>query len=244
MKESKKLKIKSLLAASVLLTGLSTSAMAQIGEQRQNLSVGFNAGANINSVSFTPRIKQNSMTGITGGLTARYISEKYFAMICGVQVELNFSQRGWDELFETLDENNQTVKDPSRSYTRNMTYVDIPFLAHLAFGKDRGVQFFVNAGPQISFLIGESEDINVDMNNLTNTQKEIYDHKIPNKFDYGIAAGGGLELRTRKAGNFLVEGRYYFALSDFVSTTKKDYFSRAAHGTITVKLTYLFDLKK
>lgn len=244
MKESKKLKIKSLLAASVLLTGLSTSAMAQIGEQRQNLSVGFNAGANINSVSFTPRIKQNSMTGITGGLTARYISEKYFAMICGVQVELNFSQRGWDELFETLDENNQTVKDPSRSYTRNMTYVDIPFLAHLAFGKDKGVQFFVNAGPQISFLIGESEDINVDMNNLTNTQKEIYDHKIPNKFDYGIAAGGGLELRTRKAGNFLVEGRYYFALSDFVSTTKKDYFSRAAHGTITVKLTYLFDLKK
>ncbi len=244
MKESKKLKIKSLLAAGVLLTGLSTSAMAQIGEQRQNLSVGFNAGANINSVSFTPRIKQNSMTGITGGLTARYISEKYFAMICGVQVELNFSQRGWDELFEMTDANNQTVKDPNKSYTRNMTYVDIPFLAHLAFGKDRGVQFFVNAGPQISFLIGESEDINVDMNNLNNTQKEIYDHKIPNKFDYGIAAGGGLELRTRKAGNFLVEGRYYFALSDFVSTTKKDYFSRAAHGTITVKLTYLFDLKK
>ena len=31
---------------------------------------------------------------------------------------------------------------------------------------------------------------------------------------------------------------------DFYSTTKKDYFSRAAHGTITVKLTYLFDLKK
>lgn len=244
MKEVRMLKIKSLLAAGILLTGLSSTAMAQIGEQRQNLSVGFNAGANINSVSFTPKIKQNSMMGITGGLTARYISEKYFAMICGVQVELNFSQRGWDELFETLDENNQTVKDPSRSYTRNMTYVDIPFLAHLAFGKDKGLQFFINAGPQIGFLIGESEEINVDMNNLSNTQKAIYDNKIPNKFDYGIAAGGGVELRTRKAGNFLVEGRYYFALSDFVSTTKKDYFSRAAHGTITVKLTYLFDLKK
>ncbi|KAB6221579.1 PorT family protein, partial [Bacteroides xylanisolvens] len=24
----------------------------------------------------------------------------------------------------------------------------------------------------------------------------------------------------------------------------KDYFARAAHGTITIKLTYLFDLKK
>ncbi len=40
--------------------------------------------------------------GITGGLTARYISEKYFAMICGAQVELNVSQRGWDQLFETI----------------------------------------------------------------------------------------------------------------------------------------------
>ena len=59
-----------------------------------------------------------------------------------------------------------------------------------------------------------------------------------------IAGGGGVELRTKKAGSFIVEGRYYFALSDFYSTTKKDYFARAAHGTITIKLTYLFDLKK
>lgn len=103
--------------------------------------------------------------GITGGLTARYISEKYFAMICGAQVELNVSQRGWDQLFETvsLDDNGYEVtsKDPSKTYTRKMTYIDIPFLAHLAFGRDRGLQFFVHAGPQISFLISESETIKV-----------------------------------------------------------------------------------
>ena len=49
---------------------------------------------------------------------------------------------------------------------------------------------------------------------------------------------------AKKAGSFIVEGRYYFALSDFYKTTKKDYFARAAHGTISIKLTYLFDLKK
>ncbi len=27
--------------------------------------------------------------GINGGVTARYISEKYFSMICGAQIELN-----------------------------------------------------------------------------------------------------------------------------------------------------------
>ena len=223
------IKIKTFLLATLLLTGLVFPATAQIGEPRSNFSVGVNGGVNLNSASFTPTIKQNSLMGITGGLTARYISEKYFAMICGAQVELNISQRGWDELFEMEDENGQTIKVPGKTYTRKMTYVDIPFLA----------------GPQIGFLIGESETIEgIDMNTLSNTQKAIYGVKIQNKFDYGITGGGGVELRTKKAGSFLVEGRYYFALSDFYSTTKKDYFARAAHGTITVKLTYLFDLKK
>lgn len=242
-------KIKTFLIAVLLLAGITLPATAQIGEPRNNFSVGFNGGVNLNSVSFTPSIKQNSLMGITGGLTARYISEKYFAMICGAQVELNVSQRGWDQLFEiqTLDANGYEVteKDPTKSYTRKMTYVDIPFLAHLAFGRDRGVQFFLNLGPQIGFLISESETMEgIDMNELSSTQKAVYGTKIQNKFDYGIAGGGGLELRTKRAGNFLVEGRYYFALSDFYKTTKKDYFARAAHGTITIKFTYLFDLKK
>ncbi|GCB33767.1 hypothetical protein KGMB02408_07120 [Bacteroides faecalis] len=239
------IKIKTCLIAASLLIGLVFPASAQIGEARHNFSVGFNGGVNLNSASFTPTIKQNSLMGITGGLTARYISEKYFAMICGAQVELNFSQRGWDELFEIAGENGEPVKDTSRAYTRKLNYIDIPFLAHLAFGNEKGLQFFLNLGPQIGFLIGESEKTtNIDMNSLTNTQKAVYGGKLDNKFDYGIAGGGGVELRTKKAGSFLVEGRYYFALSDFYSTSKKDYFSRAAHGTITVKLTYLFDLKK
>ena len=181
------IKIKTFLLATLLLTGLVFPATAQIGEPRSNFSVGVNGGVNLNSASFTPTIKQNSLMGITGGLTARYISEKYFAMICGAQVELNISQRGWDELFEMEDENGQTIKVPGKTYTRKMTYVDIPFLAHLAFGRERGLQFFVHAGPQIGFLIGESETIEgIDMNTLSNTQKAIYGVKIQNKFDYGI----------------------------------------------------------
>ena len=180
------IKIKTFLLATLLLTGLVFPDTAQIGEPRSNFSVGVNGGVNLNSASFTPTIKQNSLMGITGGLTARYISEKYFAMICGAQVELNISQRGWDELFEMEDENGQTIKVPGKTYTRKMTYVDIPFLAHLAFGRERGLQFFVHAGPQIGFLIGESETIEgIDMNTLSNTQKAIYGVKIQNKFDYG-----------------------------------------------------------
>jgi hypothetical protein len=51
-------------------------------------------------------------------------------------------------------------------------------------------------------------------------------------------------VHTRKAGSFLIEGRYYFGLADFYNSAKKDYFSRSSNATISAKITYLFDLKK
>ncbi len=84
----------------ILLILFCLPVMAQVGEPRSNFSIGVNGGVNLNSVSFTPTIKQGSLTGITGGLTARYISEKYFAMICGIQMELNYSQHGWKERYD------------------------------------------------------------------------------------------------------------------------------------------------
>ena len=53
------IKIKPFLIATLLLTGFALPATAQIGEARSNLSVGVNGGVNLNSVSFTPSIKQN-----------------------------------------------------------------------------------------------------------------------------------------------------------------------------------------
>lgn len=222
----------------LLLPLLALTAHAQVGEQRYNFALGVNGGINLSKVSFMPRVEQKNLMGINAGLTARYISEKYFNMICGAQLEVNFSQRGWDEFYEYT---------PDVHYTRTMNYVEIPFLAHLAFGKDRGLQFFVNIGPQIGFLISDSEKQTGDMNEVIasnpNVCIEQQGKPIDNKFDYGITGGIGAELRT-KFGNFLVEGRYYFGLADFYNSTKKDYFSRSANGGFIVKATYLFDVSK
>lgn len=226
---------KTLLISILLLGGWVVAAYAQVGEQRYNFSVGVNGGININSVSFSPSVQQGSLMAPTGGITLRYISEKYFGMICGAQLELNYSQQGWIEFYEDY---------PDLSYIRKMNYVNIPFLAHLAFGKEnRGLQFFINAGPQIGFLLSDSHTISGNWEDYTGIIVEQHDAPIDNKFDYGITGGAGVELRT-KIGHFQVEGRYYYALSDFYSTTKKDYFSRAAHGVISVKVAYLFDLMK
>ena len=101
----------------------------------------------------------------------------------------------------------------------------------------------VNLGPQIGFLINEKEEITGHPENQTSRSTEQYGKMAENKFDYGLIGGGGLEIRTG-IGNFILEARYYFGLSDFYHSTKKDPFSRSAHSYIAGKLTYLFDLKK
>ena len=70
------MRLKTIIGTALLAGTCALPASAQIGEQRHNFSVGINGGINLNSVSFSPRVRQNNLMGINGGLTARYISEK------------------------------------------------------------------------------------------------------------------------------------------------------------------------
>ncbi len=174
-------------------------AAAQLGEERHNFAVGINGGLNMSSVSFNPKIKLNTLNTMSMGVTMRYMSEKYFKMMCGVQMEINYSQRGWDEKIED---------DSGNSYSRTMNYLEIPFMAHLAFGKDalnRGVKVFFNAGPQIGFFLGDNEKINW----TTSTTRPEHGKEVENKFDYGISrrrSGSKYRYRTFPAGRTLLYG--------------------------------------
>ena len=193
-----------------LLTGLmlySLQANAQLQDQRSNLAIGVNGGVNFSSVSITPGFKQGKLIGPAFGVTVRYIGEKYFSMICGIQAEVNFSQRGWKEVIEDGTGN---------TYQRSMNYLEVPLLAHLAFGKDKGhgVRFVLNLGPQVGYLIGEKETMSDAWDPSGRTPNEQYGKMADKKFDYGIVGGGGLEARTG-FGTFILEARFYFGLSVF-----------------------------
>ena len=223
------------------ITLITSSLAAQVGELRNNLAVGFNGGYNLSSVDFSPTIKQGLQPGYTGGLTLRYTSEKYFSLICAAQLELNFAQRGWNE---TIDDGT------NNTYSRTTNYIEIPFFAHLGWGEEeRGLQFFVNAGPQIGLFLNDSEHYGFtqedpwDTNWRPNGIIEQYGKAVENRLEYGIAGGLGMELKTG-VGNFIIEGRYFFGLSDMYGNSKADPFGRSANTTITTKVTYLIDITK
>lgn len=221
-----------------VLLFLSTRLLAQVGEERRNIAIGVNGGYALNKISFNPTIKQSFHGGYTTGFMARYICEKYFAALCGIQAEVNFAQLGWKELIETSDD----------TYERTMNYVQIPILMHMGFGKEQnGAKVFLVLGPQVGFCLGEKEKrggtwSQQTLNNRPNGIIQQYDKNVEKKFEYGLTGGLGLEVSTRSKHHFLLEGRYFYGLSDIFHNSKKDTFGRSANGAIIAKISYLFDL--
>jgi len=229
--------MKRLLTILVSLSLLTVTATAQVGDARNTLSLGVSGGMGTSRVSFIPTIKQTLSLGPTFGVSLRHVSEKFFFLICGTQIECNFASRGWTEQIEDGSGN---------EYTRVANYIEVPFLAHIGFGREYyGFQGHINLGPQIGYLINEKEIYGGqqpwDVSKRPNQVTEQYGKAIENKLDYGITASAGLEMRTG-SGNFGIEGRYYFGLGNIYGITKKDYFGRCANSTISIRATYSFNL--
>ena len=222
---------KGLYILTAFILAFSIRSHAQIEEPRNILEVGVSGGLNLNKMEFQPTIRQGLMQGANGGINVRYTSEKYFSMICAAQLEVNFSQRGWVENFDDGTSNN---------YSRITNYIEVPFFAHVSWGKEeRGLQFFLNLGPQLGFFINEQENYKGDWNTEERpvSIRPVYGKAVENTFDYGIAAGVGLEYKT-KIGNFFIEGRYYYGLADIFRNSKIDDFGRSANTTITARIGY------
>lgn len=234
----------------VLLFSFATVASAQIGQHRNDFSIGVNGGYTLSNVGFTPKVTQSLLGGTTAGLSWRYVCEKYFSTICSIYGEVNYTQMGWKERILTTD--NQPVINAvsglPEQYSRTLNYLQVPVFAHLAWGKEHsGMQFFFQLGPQFGYLLSEKTTTNfnfkdrntADRSNVVCAQDTM---AVENKFDYGIAAGAGVELSVRRVGHFLLEGRYYYGLGNIYGDSKRDYFSKSNNSSIVVKLTYLFDV--
>lgn len=240
------------LAALLLLLFMPLCVKGQIGEHRDDLSVGFGGGYVLSSVNFTPRVPQGFHGGPTAGVAVRYVCEKYYTMICSVLGEVNYASYGWKE--DILDARDQEVINPetgvAEKYSRTLSYVQMPIFAHLAWGREqKGFNFFIQAGPRFGLLLGESSKSNFDiehpnMDDRSNPNIAQYTKDVERKFDYGIAGGLGVELSVPRIGHFLLEGRYYYGLGNIYNSSKRDYFGTSNHQAITIKMTYLFDLKR
>ena len=244
--------IKHIIAVVSLSVCSLTTVQAQIGEHRSDFAIGANGGYVLSKVGFTPTVQQKQHGGITGGVSLRYVCEKYFKTICSVYAEVNYAKVGWTEDILDIENNAVLISGTGEAlkYQRDITYIQIPVFAHLAWGREeRGFNFFVNLGPQIGIYLNESTTTNFDETTSTENDRVSnitaqYDMPVEKKLDYGIAAGAGMEYSIPKVGHFLLEGRYYYGLGNIYGSSKKDYFGKSNFGQIVVKASYLFDITR
>ncbi|MBR6757908.1 MAG: PorT family protein [Bacteroidaceae bacterium] len=219
----------------IVILIIACGTLLSLSQQRdpnfpKELSLGVKAGVNFPNMALSPSVQQNTWIGYTAGFTMRYIEEKLFGFV----IEANFSQRGWDEKFET---------DPY-NYRRTFNYVEIPFMSHIYFGSDK-FHAFVNLGPQLGIMLNDTYTANFDVNNPPsfserNKIKESYSLPVKNIFDYGITGGVGVELRMQRH-IVALEGRYYFGLGDTFGNHKSDvFYGSSANRGFTITLSYMF----
>ena len=176
----------------MLIFGIPVSA--QIGEHRNDLAIGFNGGYMMSSVGFTPEVQQKQHGGLTGGFSMRYTCEKYFKTICSIYAEVNYAQAGWEE--DILDKENNPViiteTKEAMAYKRTINYIQVPIFAHLAWGREtRGLNIFVNAGPQFGLYLSDSQKTNFSVEHMPATDNNRVSPvvaqdtmAVKNKLDY------------------------------------------------------------
>ena len=221
----------------LLLTLLLPSLLAMSQTHYEGtIAVGGKGGVSLSRVNFNPTVQQMFLPGATAGVTFRYIEERNF----GILAELNLTQRGWKENFEESD----------YKYSHQFTYLELPIMTHIFFG-NRRVKGFFNLGPEINVMLGDGIKSNFTYTDAENMDYFINDTRhieqmtmqLNNKLDYGICAGAGMEVNLNPKHSLLLEGRFYYGLTDVFPNHKTDMFSSSNSMSITVTLGYFYRLK-
>ncbi|GAB3240844.1 hypothetical protein GCM10027346_35590 [Hymenobacter seoulensis] len=211
----------------------------------QGVRLGLRAGANYSNLAGNIRNEStyNNKVGFLGGvmLNADITGDGFFS----IQPELLYSQKGFDN---KPDEYSQTVGGLGYTFKRegqvNYNYLDLPVLLKVNTGG-----FYVEAGPQVSYLLSSNNETKTTRTNTVSGKVETFEDQNKsdvsglNRTELGYAAGLGYQ-----ADNGLSLGlRYTGAFSDFVKSDNGSYFNgdlqNARHSAFQLSLGYLIPSK-
>ncbi len=225
----KRISIMTMVAISAALSGYAQTHFDS------RVDIGARGGVTFSTVMFKPSITGKLGLGYTGGVTFRYSEENHFGLIA----EVNFVQRGWAEKFEDLP----------YSYQRTLDYIEVPIMSHIYFGS-RG-KFFINAGPEIAYYIGDHIKSNFDYKN-TESLEGFHDKKrryeqltmdVSQKLDFGIVAGLGGEFSVTPKNSIALEARIYYGIGNVMPSGRQDTFSVSNQLSVGITAGYWFRIK-
>ncbi|MFH0999557.1 MAG: porin family protein [Bacteroidota bacterium] len=188
-------------------------------DSKRIMSIGIKSGASTSSLMIgIPIQKINAPILPSYGLIFSYLDKK----IVGIQLEVNFLSKQWEE-------------NPIGDYNFNSTlnYIEIPMLTSLHFGNK--FKFLINFGPYLSFLINEQSSHTIGQES---EYYPYYHERIPKNADFGLSAGAGFRFQSR-IGIFQAEGRYTFGFQNLYDPEKSN-LDYSNMQTISATISYQF----
>lgn len=228
------------------------SSMAQERSSfEQEVAVGVSGGVNMsqvrflhNNTSYTSMIGDQSLfnqRGMTAGVNALYIAQKHF----GVFLEMNLTQKGWCEKFRARNGDSQRLVGADNvdfngvDLKRDLTYLDIPFLAHVYFG--RKARVYVDFGPEFSLLLKEKDDTQVSeiqRQTLTLRDPRVNPDIEISKYDLQLCAAVGFDLHLDKV-HPMLEVRWNYGTHDLYECGKMELFQRTSTQNLAIVLKFM-----
>ena len=196
----------------------------QVEPFHQALSIGVHGGVLASRFSFVPSVSQRIHIGNIAGLKIRYDVERGASL----QLEANYLTSGWREKYDAS----------GTSYTRDITYIETPLLAHLYLGSP-STRVFVNAGPFIGYALSETSSVSGETNM---SEKDLARHAlgIKSKFFWGLGGGPGLSVGLGAHHRLELEGRFVYGFGNIWSTERTEPYVQSSEIRFGGFLSYLF----
>lgn len=177
------------------------------------LGFGIKGGQEYFRVNFEPSLAQSFTPAYMAGILFRYISVRR----AGLQVELNYTRRGWSAA--------------EAANSRQWQYLELPLLTHVRLGQRRS-SLFLNFGPWLSYRLSPPDTVVLE---TTTFQKPADFKNVPRPFQYGLSFGIGYSLRT-PIGLLQLEGRVSHSLANAL---KGSSFTTSHYQVVGLNLAYI-----
>ncbi|MFV0482869.1 MAG: porin family protein [Bacteroidales bacterium] len=152
-----------------------TKKVRKIYKTINYFNYGVNGGLFMGGVNFYDKSGFNTAfyPRMQGGVNALF-KNKFWS---GVQLELNYKQKGWKQRYDNGDE-----------FTVSLNYIEVPLLTHFEVGEKWRIRPMLNAGPFVAFMLDKK--ITDDITDAS--QRLPYqDAEIDNTFEFGLIAAIG-----------------------------------------------------
>ena len=187
-------------------------------------SFGVKVGGNYSTIDLQPAVADLSgEMSYNAGLVYVFSNKKNV----GIQLELLYSSRKWNETF-----------DDTLKVTTELKYIEFPLMTNINLGTGR-VKYVINLGTYISVNIDKSLKSELPWNH---SEKEAVFARSERGSDFGLILGGGLRFIST-VGIFQLDARFTYGYQKIYNEDATG-FRYSNMSVMSVGLIYMINLKK